>query len=87
MADHTHLENTAAAYTQNAATGLPGWSTVVLANYGYLDFDPLKDGAYFLPTAGRSSVKLRINADVADAQRIIPIEIITLAAAQAAPGA
>lgn len=52
-------------------------------NYAYLDFDPLQDGSYFVQTAGRSSVRLRINADLATAQRIIPIEIIELAAAAA----
>jgi len=48
------------------------------AQYGWLEFDPLRDGQYLLPTAGRSRVSLRINADVADAQRIYPIELLTV---------
>lgn len=80
MAEHVHLENTAAAYTQNADTLGPRWDVHVLANYAWLDFDPLMTDDYLLDTAGRSSIKLRLNADVADAQRIIPLEIL-------APGA
>jgi hypothetical protein len=84
LVEHTHLENTATAYTQNATT-LAMISGVTVDNlYGFLDFDPLRDGSYILPTEGRSSVKLRINADVADAQRIIPIELISVAGAPAA---
>jgi len=78
---HTHLENTATAYSQNAVT-LAMASDVSGDNlYGFLDFDPLRDGAYLLPTEGRSSVRLRINADAADVQRIIPIELISVAGA------
>lgn len=83
MVEHVHRENTAGAYAQNAATLGPNWDAHALANYGLLDFDPLMDGSYWVLTAGRSSVKLRLNADVADAQRIIPVEIIELAQAQA----
>lgn len=84
LAEHAHLENTAAAYTQNATT-LAMISGVTVDNlYGWLEFDPLRDGSYLLPTEGRSSVKLRINADVADAQRIIPVEMISVAGAPAA---
>ncbi|OLC20194.1 MAG: hypothetical protein AUH33_04175 [Chloroflexi bacterium 13_1_40CM_68_21] len=86
LAEHIHLENTAAAYAQNADTLGPRWDAHVLANYGYMDFSPLNTEDYFVPTAGRSQVKLRINADVADAQRIIPVERLAVAgAAIAAP--
>ncbi len=80
--EHIHLENTAGVYTQNVDTGGPRWDAHPVANYGYLDFDPLMDGAYNVQTAGRSSVRLRLNADVADAQRIIPVELLELAQAQ-----
>lgn len=81
LVQHTHLENTAATYAQNATT-LAMISGVTVDNlYGFLDFDPLKTNDYLLETQGRSSVKLRINADVADAQRIIPIELIDVAGA------
>lgn len=56
----------------------------IFANYGLLDFDPLRDDAYLFHTNGRSQVKLRINADVADAQRIIPVEMIKVAGAAGA---
>lgn len=81
--EHYHLENTATAFTQNAVTSAPTVEQDQFSLYGFLDFDPLRDGSYLLPTEGRSSVKLRINADVADAQRIIPIELISVAGAPA----
>lgn len=84
LVEHTHLENTATAYTQNAQTLSMSSDLTVDALYGWLEFDPLRDGSYLLPTEGRSSVKLRINADVADAQRIIPVELISVAGAPAA---
>ncbi len=56
----------------------------IFANYGFLEFDPLRDDAYLFHTNGRSQVKLRINADVADAQRIVPVELIKVAGAAAA---
>jgi len=56
----------------------------IMANYGLLDFDPLRTDDYLLDTAGRSQVKLRINADVTDAQRIIPVEILASGATPAA---
>jgi len=46
--------------------------------YGWIEFDPLRTDDYLLPTAGRSRVALRINADVADAQRIYPIELLSV---------
>lgn len=85
LVEHIHLENTATAYTQNVNTGGPRWDVHALNTYGWLDFDPLRDGEYLLPTEGRSSVKLRINADVADAQRVVPVEMIAVGS-QAIPG-
>lgn len=84
LTDHRHLENTATAYTQNATTVRMILDGSPINPYGWLEFDPLRDGSYLLPTEGRSSVKLRINADVADAQRIIPLELISVAGAPAA---
>jgi hypothetical protein len=46
--------------------------------YAYLDFDPLRDGGFMLETEGRGRVHLRITADVADAIRVIPVEMIAL---------
>jgi hypothetical protein len=50
-------------------------------NYAYLDFDPLRDDAFLLETAGHARIHLRINADVADAMRALPLELIDVAQA------
>ncbi len=47
-----------------------------LANYAYIDFDPLADDQYLLPTIGRSSVKLRTEVDNAGTLRVTPIELV-----------
>jgi len=52
----------------------------LIDNYALLDFDPWGNDGYLLNTDGRSRVNLRITADVADAIRAIPIELIRLAA-------
>ena len=53
-----------------------------LRQYGWLDFDPLTDPemAYALITAGRSRVHLRISADDVAAVRVLPVEMIPIAA-------
>jgi hypothetical protein len=45
-------------------------------NYAFLDFDPLKDDSYLLDTLGRARIHLRITAGVANAMRMMPLEII-----------
>lgn len=52
----------------------------VVDNYAFIDFDPLMDGSYQLPTAGKSRVQLRVNADVADTMRILPLELFQVSA-------
>ena len=47
-----------------------------LANYAYVDLDPLADDSYLLPTIGRSSVKLRFEVDNAGTLRVVPIELV-----------
>ena len=60
----------------------------VTENYAYLDFDPLNDMSFALMTANRARVHLRINADVADAIRVIPVEMVSVRAVGGArPGA
>lgn len=51
--------------------------------YGFLDFDPLKDGSYSLETAGAASLDLDIDAGVAGnaVVRCLPIELINVKAA------
>ncbi len=58
-----------------------------LAGYGLIDFDPLQDGEYLVPTVGRASVKLRPEIDNAGTVRAIPIELVAIETAMAAPGA
>ena len=54
-----------------------------LAAYAYVDFDPLADDQYLLPTIGRSSVKLRFEVDNAGTVRAIPIELVKVETAVA----
>jgi len=49
------------------------------AQHLYLDFDPMRDGSYALRTEGRAKVQLEFRADAADAVRVLPVELITLA--------
>ena len=45
--------------------------------YGYLDFDPLRDDANLLETAGHSDVELDMNSDVSSGTaRYLPIELV-----------
>jgi len=47
------------------------------AQYGYLDFDPLKDDYYLLDTAGVSDLELDLNSDVSTGTaRYLPIELV-----------
>ncbi len=55
-----------------------------LANYAYIDFDPLQDDAFLVPTVGRSSVKIRFEVDNAGTVRIHPIELVVVPGAAAA---
>lgn len=83
---HQHLENTAGAYTQNVITDDNNTNVGFWDQYALLDFDPLNDGSMLLDTKGRARIHLRINADVADAIRIIPTEIIDVAGANITAG-
>ncbi len=47
--------------------------------YGYLDFDPLKDGSYSLESAGAASLDLDLNSDVSSGTvRVIPVELVSV---------
>jgi hypothetical protein len=49
--------------------------------YGYLDFDPLRDGSYSLETAGASALDLDLNSDVTSGTvRILPVELVKIGA-------
>ncbi len=55
------------------------WPTAFLRQYAYLPFGPRGSDDYLLQTEGRSRVHFRINADVADAIRVLPVELLTVA--------
>lgn len=58
--------------------------TPVSEPYAYMDLDPLDDGSYALDTRGAARVHLDINSDTADGantSRVLPIELVELAAA------
>jgi hypothetical protein len=47
--------------------------------YGYLDFDPLKDGSYSLETAGAASLDLDMDSDVSTGTvRVLPVELVMI---------
>jgi len=59
------------------------WPTAFMRQYAQLNFDPHRDDTFLLQTEGRSRVHLRINADVADLIRVLPVELIAVAGAAA----
>jgi len=82
FADHEH--ETPNAVGAGVNTSDVSFGDLIDRQYVYLDFDPLRNGEYQLETEGRGRVHLRINADVADAIRMIPTELIMLPGAGAA---
>jgi len=74
-AEKFHMENLAATYTQNADTATEEQDDSDIANYAYIDFDPLGDGQFLFETAGLSDLKLRIDAGDTNAVRVVPIEL------------
>lgn len=69
-------------HAQAAADTDTGEETQVTADqpplqYGYLDFDPLKDDSYALDTQGAASLDIDLNSDVSSGTvRVIPVEKI-----------
>lgn len=55
----------------------------VIAHHAYMDFDPREDKNFLLETRGLSDLTLRINADVADAIRVLPVELPVIGGAAA----
>jgi len=49
-----------------------------LTAYSYLDFDPRDSDLFLLETAGKAEFELTINAGVADAIRILPVELVAV---------
>lgn len=85
FAGHDH--ETPNAVAAGAETSDVADADLVDRQHAYLDFDPLTDGNYLLETEGRGRIHLRVNADVADAIRVLPIELIKLPGAAAAAAA
>lgn len=76
--NHAHISDLAAAYTQYQSTGN---EPVVLdpgkLYYCYLDYDPLRDGAYAIDASGLNSLRLRSTIATAnEAIRILPVELV-----------
>lgn len=76
----THVHYYSGAEAGAATTLEPETDIALIKSYAYLDFDPLKDGSYALVTEGKSRIHLRVTAEASDAARIIPVELIQLAA-------
>jgi hypothetical protein len=74
---HAHGENTAGAYTQNATTLANRGATSFMYNYGWLPFDITGDGRYSLDGRDGHDLKARLTYNVADATRLLPVEIWT----------
>lgn len=85
-AEHVHISDLGAAYAQFQLTGRPVYAANLWNRYIYVDFDPVKDLGYRLITRGRSRSHFVITADVADAIRFLPVELVALTA-EASPGA
>jgi len=74
-------------HAQAAADTSVGEETLLVADrpplqYGYLDFDPLKDGSFSLETDGAASLDLDMNSDVSSGTvRIIPVELVNVGGA------
>jgi len=72
---HTHVENTAGAYAQNATSLTDNTSTSTEREFLWLEFDPLGDGQYALPGPIAQDLKARVNFNTAAAIRILPVEL------------
>lgn len=78
-----HSRLGAGAPAANDATEPVQWPTHTTRQYAWLDYDPTRNGAFALDTQGRARVHLRINADDAQAIRVIPVERLAIQAATA----
>lgn len=78
---HTHVQ--AAADTGVGGDGHRNADRPPI-QYGYLDFDPLKDGSFALETAGASALDLDMDSDVnSGTVRILPVELVKVPGAPA----
>lgn len=80
MLDHKHRENAASAYVANAETNNQQSHEEPLSQFGFIDFDPLRNDAYFLDTVGAGRIWLRITGGDTNPIRVVPIELIEVPA-------
>jgi hypothetical protein len=79
LQSHHHLITSTSSFILSAFdSGQPQYENAYLERYGYLDFDPLKDGNYLLDTRGAGRVAMRIKYGDGNAASFIPIEVIEL---------
>lgn len=76
LQDHVHRYNGAAAAFANSLERIQVGG--VLDHYGFLCFDPLKDGSYALETAGRADVTISRDVGTADVGRFLPVELVAV---------
>jgi hypothetical protein len=75
---HTHVENLAAAYTQDERTAKADWPGTIADTFALMTFDPWGRMETFLDTMGRGRVHLRVTATLAEQISVIPLELINL---------
>lgn len=69
---HIHSVNAAGAGRENTLE--PGIGLSLDANYALMDLDPLHDDSFGMETEGAGRVHVRMDAETADAIRVLPIE-------------
>jgi len=72
--DYRHLHSVNAAGAGREDTLEPEIGLSLDAQYALMDLDPLGDDGYIMETQGAGRVHVRIDAETADAVRVLPIE-------------
>lgn len=79
--DHTHIITTDGnAQTELETLAGPIHETLAANSWGdfvYLDLDPTRDDTFALDTKSAATLLLRVNAETADAVRVIPVERVS----------
>ena len=74
---HTHIENTAGSYTQNASTLTQVINNSPAEEFGWMPFDPTHDGKYILDGTKALDLKARITFNATNTVRLLPVELWT----------
>lgn len=72
---HTHIENTAGAYSQNATTLNQMINNSPTEEFGWMTFDPTEDGKYILDGTKALDLKARITFNATNTIRLLPVEL------------